>query len=126
MPSIVLDDEALYYILEHEIAHYYHGDLLFKFLMEAGKAVWWWNPLLYFVKSQISVLMEINADTKVTEKLDDYGKISYLQCLLKMAKFQGKGRKKEFKQRSKEEILLPSGICTNKFGHTNPQVFFHN
>ncbi len=96
LPSIVLDDEALYYILEHEIAHYYHGDLLFKFLMEVGKAVWWWNPLLYFVKSQISVLMEINADTKVTEKLDDYGKISYLQCLLKMAKFQGKGRKKEF------------------------------
>lgn len=88
LPKSPADNEDLYYILSHEIAHYYHGDLLIKLIIEVIHAICWWNPLFYPIKKQLSALLEINADVKATDKLDEAETISYMQCLLKAAKFR--------------------------------------
>lgn len=96
LPKTPTDNEDIYYILSHEIAHYYHGDLLIKLIIEVVHAVYWWNPLFYPIKAQLSTLLEINADAKVTGRLNKIETFSYMQCLLKTAKFREKFKENNF------------------------------
>lgn len=96
LPQGIVNDDELYYILSHEIAHYYHGDLLIKLTLEAMQAIYWWNPLFYFIRVEINKLLEINTDIEVTKLFDERKTISYLQCLLKAAKFREKQKDSRF------------------------------
>jgi len=96
LPDITLNDEEWYYILSHEIAHYYHGDLIVKFMLELFHAVCWWNPLYYFIKHQISKLLEVNTDIKVTQNYDEIQTLSYVECLLKIAAIREEKNEKQF------------------------------
>lgn len=81
-----LDSQNLYYIISHEIAHYYNGDLLLKFIMSLLKIVYWWNPLLYLLQKQLNRLLEINIDSIVTRNWSENQKLNYLSCLIDSAK----------------------------------------
>ncbi|TCL57614.1 beta-lactamase regulating signal transducer with metallopeptidase domain [Kineothrix alysoides] len=95
IPNIQLSDDEWYYVLSHEIAHYYQRDLIIKFLFELFHAIYWWNPLFYMIKLLISNLLEVKVDIIVTNHLEIEQKYSYLQCLLKIARL--KESQKNFK-----------------------------
>lgn len=88
LPDMDLSKEDLTYILKHETAHYFHGDLWIKFIIEVLTIIYWWNPLVYILGKQVSKVLEIHTDFTVTSKLDEDGQIAYLQCLLNIAKHQ--------------------------------------
>ncbi len=88
IPQISLAEADLEYVLAHEIAHYYQGDLYIKFFFEIFHAIYWWNPLYYIIKNQISTLLEINVDIRVSRQYEHFDKLCYLECLLKVAKLQ--------------------------------------
>lgn len=91
-PYIVLSDttninsQNLYFIISHEIAHYYNGDLLLKYLMSLFKIVYWWNPLIHLLKKQLNRLLEINTDSIITQNWSEDQKLNYLSCLVDSAK----------------------------------------
>lgn len=93
IPDLNFSKKEWYYILRHEIAHFYHGDLFIKLLFIILHAIYWWNPFMFPLKRQVSNILEINADKEVVKKLDQMERIEYLECLLKLAKM----RKKESK-----------------------------
>lgn len=86
LPDIEFRTSELNYILRHEIAHYYRGDLIIKFLVACLTAIYWWNPLIWILQNQISRIMEIGADQLATENLDKTERVGYLKCILSVAK----------------------------------------
>ena len=92
IPHILLSEEYWYYILKHEIAHYYHKDLHYKFFIELLTIAYWWNPFIYLLKSQFENLLEINIDLHVTKNLNNSQKLDYLECLLKVTQICNKSK----------------------------------
>ncbi len=88
MPELELTDKEAYFILKHEMLHYYRGDTLIKVLCEILKAVYWWNPFMYMLSDLVSNMQEINVDFKIVEGLSDLYQLEYSQCLVRVAKTQ--------------------------------------
>lgn len=88
LPEIELSEDEWYYILSHEMTHYYHKDLWIRFACEFLKVIYWWNPLISLLRKQITKFQELRTDTTVIQKLDEIQKLDYLQCLVKIAKLQ--------------------------------------
>lgn len=86
LPRLQLSDEELYYIIRHEVTHYYHYDLWIKLFVELISIIYWWNPLVYILKQQVDKILEIRVDTAVTKWMSKGERINYLQCLLTIAK----------------------------------------
>ncbi len=85
LPEITLSEEEWYYILSHEMAHYYHRDLWLRFVCEVLHIVYWWNPFVYLLRRQLIVFQERHIDAVVTRKLDESRVLDYLSCLVKVA-----------------------------------------
>ena len=88
LPQIELSEDEWYYILSHEMTHYYHKDLWLRLACEFLHVVYWWNPLVSLLRKQIIKFQELRTDTTVIQKLDEIQKLDYLQCLVKIAKLQ--------------------------------------
>lgn len=88
LPEAVLSERELYYILSHEMAHYYHGDLWMRFVCEVLHIVYWWNPLVYLLRRHLVAFQERHIDAAITGKLDEDRRLDYLSCLVSIAKLQ--------------------------------------
>ncbi len=88
LPEISFSEEEWYYILSHEMAHYYHRDLWLRFICEMLQVVYWWNPFVYLLRRRLVVFQERHIDAVITEKLDKDHVLDYLLCLVKVAKSQ--------------------------------------
>lgn len=86
VPAIDLTYSEWYFILKHETMHYYNRDLHIKLLVQLLRIIYWWNPFVYLLNSEIDKMLEIRVDSDVTENLNEYKKTEYLDCLLKVAK----------------------------------------
>lgn len=87
IPQIELSENEWYYIFSHEVAHYYHGDLLIKVIVEFLCIIYWWNPFIYLLRGQVSKVLEIHTDLTATKSMGESKRIEYLECLLKIAKY---------------------------------------
>lgn len=88
LPAIELTEKEWFFVLKHELAHYHNKDLYIKMLIQLLKIIYWWNPMIYFLDSEINKMLEIRADFVATKQLTEYEKVEYLDCLLKVAKNQ--------------------------------------
>lgn len=86
VPTVDLTYEEWYFILKHEISHYYNQDLQIKMIVQLLKIVYWWNPFVYLLNTEIDKMLEFRADSVVTKNLCEEEKTKYLDCLLKVAK----------------------------------------
>lgn len=129
LPQTPISDEDLYYILSHEIAHYYNYDLFIKLAMEVMHAIYWWNPLFYLIKKRLSKLLEINIDIKVTKRFNECQMLSYLICLLKIARSREKQKDNgfitSFNSDTTTAISKRIHIILDNF-HTNRKYSFLN
>lgn len=82
IPKISLDEKDWFYILSHEISHYYNRDLFYKAFVEILCIIYWWNPFIYLLKKQFGNLQEVNIDLITTKSFDETQKIDYLNCIL--------------------------------------------
>ena len=92
-PSILLPDmdfseKEAEYIIKHELKHFYHHDLWIRFFCEFMVCMYWWNPLAYQMKRQLTEALEFSNDFSITKEMEELEKLDYLDCLLKVAKNQ--------------------------------------
>lgn len=78
-------EEELDYICMHEINHYRHHDLWMKWLLEVLSCIHWWNPLIYLVKKEYALTLELANDHRLMREHPDYNCIDYAQLILKIA-----------------------------------------
>lgn len=90
-PTIVLPDcdipeHYLKYILLHETEHYRNFDLWIKLLLEVIVCIYWWNPLVYQLRTKMQLAMEISNDMVVIKQFDHHAKLDYASFLIHMSK----------------------------------------
>ncbi len=99
-PTLLLSDEEIYFVLKHEMLHYYRGDTLIKLFCELLRAIYWWNPLVKTLCRLVANMQEINVDFKIIRKLPDLKQLDYSECLVKIAMEREKRKQKRRKRES--------------------------
>jgi len=122
-PVLVLPDgkcseEELFFILKHELIHYKHRDIYFKLLFVIANAIHWFNPLVYIMREEAAVDMELYCDESVIGQAGIAERKAYTEALLSAMGRQYKrgtalttrfyGGKKIMKKRFKN-VLLRTG-----------------
>lgn len=112
-PHIIVPDERewtsqeIYFILKHEMLHFYHGDMLVRVFCEVLKAIYWWNPFIYTLIRLVINTQEINVDFKVIKKMPGIEQLDYSKCLIKVARGK-EGKRKRWEVGFRKES--PSAI----------------
>lgn len=86
--QISYDQEELRFILSHELTHYKRRDLWYKMLLLAVNTIYWFNPALYWMRSQAERDIENLCDGSVVAHCTREGRQSYSRLLLKTAAYQ--------------------------------------
>ena len=82
LPDRDYDEVQLKNILNHELTHLKRRDVAVKWLLTFANAVHWFNPIVYFVRREISLACELSCDETVIKALDREGKQSYGDTLI--------------------------------------------
>lgn len=113
LPEHIRKEENLYYILLHEYTHFIKRDTLIKFLVHILCCIFWWNPIVRLLQSELDRLLEIRCDLTVTRKMNGEEKSAYLETIVEAVKSTGKGQKEGtekdlvwlFGKKKKQDIL---------------------
>lgn len=87
LPDLELSDDEWRMVLLHEITHILSHDNWKKLFFLAIETIFWWNPLAHFSGEEISTLIELHCDTKVTAKMDERECYEYAALLRKLMDF---------------------------------------
>lgn len=75
----------LYYALCHELMHMKRGDHLICILMQALRAVYWFNPFVWMAFRRMSVDMETACDAGVVNSMKRQARAEYARTVISMA-----------------------------------------
>lgn len=89
LPSTQLSDSDFQYTILHELTHYKHKDMFYKWLVQITICLHWFNPFVYLMSYEINRCCELSCDETVIKKLDDKGKEAYGDTLLNAIKIKG-------------------------------------
>ena len=83
MPCNDYDDKELSFIFRHELNHQKNMDILLKLLVEIYCCLFWWNPLVYLLRANLSQKLELKCDSKTNLNSTNDEKLAYLSTILK-------------------------------------------
>ena len=89
LPSANLEPIDLEYTLLHELKHYKHRDMFYKWLVQLVICLHWFNPLAYVMGREVGRACELACDEAVIKALDLQGRRAYGDTLLKAIGFGG-------------------------------------
>lgn len=93
VPETEFTEEEIYFILKHEMLHYYRGDMLIRVVCETLKSIYWWNIFVYMLCKLVASMQEINVDFQVIKDLPELEQLKYPNCLAKVAREREMRRK---------------------------------
>lgn len=82
LPDVYYDAEKLYFILKHELIHWKRKDVSMKLLLAAANAVHWFNPLIWVMRKEAVIDMELSCDERVTQNAGYAVRKAYTETLL--------------------------------------------
>lgn len=92
-PVVIIPDHnyselEIYNVLLHELQHIKNKDIAKKYIIEILACIYWWLPFIYLLRNQISLIIELNVDSQVTENMsaDDY--FNYMNSLVSVQEKQ--------------------------------------
>ena len=88
LPDLEFTKEELYCILQHELSHRRHKDLIWMLVTEALYMINWWNPFISLLRTQITEISELHADKTACDGLSHMQRSLYMECLMKVARNQ--------------------------------------
>lgn len=87
LPAREYADYELEYIFTHELTHIRHYDLEIKMLIQLLCCMFWWNPLVYFMKKDLNHLLEIRCDSFAAASMNSQEKSLYLNTIIQSMKY---------------------------------------
>lgn len=85
-----VNDEELKYILIHELCHLKRGDILVAWIISTVKAVYWFNPAVYFALKTMQNDCEVSCDNMVLSYLEHKENLSYGNTIINVLSYMGK------------------------------------
>ncbi|HOH89005.1 MAG: N-acetylmuramoyl-L-alanine amidase [Clostridia bacterium] len=91
-PVIIIPENPLAlgklnYVFRHELIHFKHLDIWYKWLVQLTVCIHWFNPLVYIMSRQINNLCEFACDEAVSKELDAEGKMEYGNTIINVVSF---------------------------------------
>ncbi len=86
LPKCGFSETEYEFILEHELQHCIHRDILVKLLTDLLCTLCWWNPLSWLLKKMIFDCIEIGNDKRVIKYMTEEKKNEYMECLVHTAR----------------------------------------
>lgn len=80
-----LEEKSERLVIMHELVHFKHRDLVFKFIGLLACAVHWFNPFAYILADEISKVCEMYCDETVIKNLDENETNLYMKTILDLA-----------------------------------------
>lgn len=91
-PTIVLpkslSDEEIYFVMIHELEHFIHYHLRMKVFIDLLFIIYWWNPVIWLLRSESTQALELQADTYVLNNLDHQEILMYAKTMIKLASME--------------------------------------
>lgn len=92
-PILVLPDETysaqqLFFILKHELTHCKRKDIYVKLLLMTANAIHWFNPIIWIMRKEAAIDMELSCDEKVVQGADYGVRKEYAETLMSMLHLQ--------------------------------------
>ena len=81
LPNEQYSTEELFFILKHEFVHLKRHDVFFKFLLTIANAMHWFNPLVWLMRREAVVDMELSCDESVVQGTDFNVRKAYTETL---------------------------------------------
>lgn len=120
IPTEVMDFNKIEFegIFRHELIHHLHKDVAIQRGVILLQCVFWWNPIIYYLKKSVERIIELRCDARACKSIDERERIAYLQGIVNVLKGSkrksvkvGVGYVKDnsgaFLQRRFREILEP-------------------
>lgn len=82
IPDETYSQEELYFILKHELVHLKRHDTYYKLLLLVVNALHWFNPIVWFMRKEAAVDMELSCDEKVVWGMNLESRKAYVETLL--------------------------------------------
>lgn len=86
LPDRELQEQDLSYVFMHELIHYRHRDMFYKWLVQIVVCVHWFNPFVYLLEKEINQSCELSCDEAVLSMLDDTARRAYGDMLISFMK----------------------------------------
>jgi len=91
-----IDENKYEYMLRHELVHIKHHDLFIKYIGLFVMAVHWYNPFVYLMFYEISVISEMYCDSIVIGGKGEEERRNYGELILKLAVQNKFANKRQF------------------------------
>lgn len=72
-----------YFIIRHELQHYFNRDNWSKLIIEFSCSLYWWNPFTHLLRNQTDKILEIKTDFALTKTWGEYERLNYLEFIVK-------------------------------------------
>ncbi|MCM1112114.1 MAG: M56 family metallopeptidase [Muribaculum sp.] len=82
LPGERYSRKELYFILKHELVHVKRRDVYFKLLLTAAGALHWFNPVVWLMRREAAVDMELSCDERVVRGAEYDVRRAYTEILL--------------------------------------------
>lgn len=96
LPEYNYTEKELFYVIAHEWNHYKHFDILIQNLILFLTCLYWWNPFVHVLNQKFQTAVEISNDRLIVEGMTLQERDSYMQCLVKTAKFYQNNDSEQF------------------------------
>ncbi len=87
IPENFLAIGNLNYVFRHELIHFKHLDIWYKWLVQLTVCIHWFNPLVYIISRHINNLCEFACDEAVSKELDAEGRMEYGNTIINAVSF---------------------------------------
>ncbi len=92
LPCDEYSEEDIRFIVRHELIHLKRGDVYVKLLCVFANALHWFNPLIWIMRREMTVDMELSCDEGVIKGADINIKKAYTETLLSSLRRQSSKR----------------------------------
>ncbi|WP_088810780.1 MULTISPECIES: M56 family metallopeptidase [unclassified Listeria] len=82
IPNKTISEDELAFIFRHELVHFKRKDLWVRYAMLMINAIYWFNPVIYFMAKALQNDCEESCDEKVVRGLDRSGRIEYGETII--------------------------------------------
>lgn len=89
LPEIALTETQLQHILRHELGHYLGRDAWLKLMIAIVKAIFWWNPFVYLLETDLDYVLEVRSDAYATKGFAAEQQIGYVEAVAEVLKQVG-------------------------------------
>ena len=82
LPTVDLPDSDFRYTILHELTHYRHRDMFYKWVVQITLCIHWFNPLVYLMCHEIDRACELACDETIISTLEAKERAAYGDTLL--------------------------------------------